>query len=253
MSRRPVIAGNWKMFKTRGEACETARRLLELAGNVEDVEIVVFPPFTALDAVHQVVAGTNIGLGAQSVHWEAQGAYTSEIGVPMLIDCGCQYVLIGHSETREYLGETDGRVNRRLARVLKSELIPIVCVGESLQQREAGRVSQVVLGQLEKGLDGLTAERLFHIIIAYEPIWAIGTGRTATPEIAQEVHSMIREWLRDRYSAELPAQIRILYGGSVNPGNVAELMAQDDVDGALVGGASLEAESFAKLVRFREQ
>lgn len=253
MSRRPLIAGNWKMFKTRGEAQETCRRLLELVGEVQDVDVVVFPPFTALDAVHQVVDGTLIGLGAQSVHWEAQGAYTAEIGLPMLIDCGCQYVLIGHSETREYLGETDARVNRRLARVLKSEIIPIVCVGESLQQREAGRVNQVVLGQLEKGLDGFTPEQLSRIIIAYEPIWAIGTGRTATPEIAQEVHAMIREWLRDRYSPELPGEIRILYGGSVNPSNVADLMAQDDVDGALVGGASLEAETFAKLVKFREQ
>ncbi len=250
MSRRPVIAANWKMFKTRAEARQTCLRLLELVGDVRDVDIVVCPAFTALAAVSEVVADTVIGLGAQNAHWEDEGAYTAEISVPMLEECGCRYVVLGHSETRQYLGETDQRVNRKLARVLASDLIPIVCVGESFVQRESGRVSQVVLGQLEKALDGLTDERLSRMIIAYEPLWAIGTGRTATPETAQEVHAMIREWLRDRFSQALPGQVRILYGGSVKPSNVAELMAQDDIDGALVGGASLEAESFAKLVGF---
>ncbi len=252
MSRRAVIAANWKMFKTRAEARETCGRLLQLVGDVQDVEIVVCPPYTALDAAREVVADTVIGLGAQNTHWEDEGAYTGEISVPMLEECGCRYVILGHSETRQYLGETDQRVNRKLLRVLAGDLIPIVCVGESFVQRESGRVSQVVLGQLEKALDGLTADGLSRMIIAYEPLWAIGTGRTATPETAQEVHAMIREWLRDRFSQTLPAEVRILYGGSVKPSNVAELMAQDDIDGALVGGASLEAESFAKLVRFRE-
>ncbi len=250
MSRRPLIAGNWKMFKTRGEARKTCRRLLNLVGDVQDVDIAVFPAFTALEAVREEVQGTVVGLGAQSVHWEDQGAYTSEISLPMVLDCGCQYVIIGHSETRENLGETDDRVNLKLTKALSSPIIPIVCVGETFVQRETGRVSQVVLGQLEKALRGLTAEQLSRIIIAYEPIWAIGTGRTATPETAQEVHAMIREWLRDRFSAELPGQVRIIYGGSVKPSNVAELMAEDDLDGALVGGASLDPESFAKLVRF---
>jgi triosephosphate isomerase len=250
MSRKPVIAANWKMFKTQAEAVDSARELMNLVWGYEDVEIVVCPPYTAIGAVLEVVKGSNVGLGAQGLHWEDQGAYTSQVSLPMLEDAGCQYVVIGHSECREYLGETDEMVNLKVKKVLTSELTPIVCVGESLDSREAGKAKDFVRSQLEGGLKDLTAAEASRIIIAYEPIWAIGTGRTATPEIAQEVHAMIREWLKETF-AEVGEQIRIQYGGSVKPANVNELMVQEDIDGALVGGASLEAESFAKIVMFR--
>ena len=251
MSRTPIISGNWKMFKTRQEAQQAGRRIGAGCRDVEGVEAIIFPPFTALDAVAQEVQGTNLRLGGQNVHWEEQGAFTGEISAPMLLDCGCQYALIGHSERRQFFGETDESVNRRLKAVLATSLTPVVCVGESLDQRESGRAREVVLGQLERGFDELTARDLFRIIIAYEPLWAIGTGRTATPETAQEVHYMIRSWLGERFSADLPGQTRILYGGSVKPSNVRDLMAQDDIDGALVGGASLDPESFVKLIRYQ--
>lgn len=252
MSRTPIISGNWKMFKTREEARTTCRSILEKTRDVEGVEMIVFPPFTALDAVQQVTRGSSLQVGAQNVHWEEQGAFTGEISPRMLLDCGCEYVLLGHSERRQYFGETDESVSRKVKAVLATSLTPVICVGESLSQREAGQARDVVLGQLERGLSELTAQDLFRIIIAYEPLWAIGTGRTATPETAQEVHYMIRNWLGERFSAELPGSIRILYGGSVNPSNVSDLMAQDDIDGALVGGASLNPESFVKLVCYRE-
>ncbi len=251
MSRTPIISGNWKMFKNRQEAQQSCRRIAADCSDVEGVETIVFPPFTALDAVSQVVKGTGLQLGAQNVHWEEQGAYTGEISCSMLLDCGCQYVLLGHSERRQLFGETDESVNLRLKAVYKTSLTPIICVGESLSQRESGRAREVVLGQLERGLHELTANDLFRIIIAYEPLWAIGTGRTATPETAQEVHYMIRSWLGERFSADLPGRIRILYGGSVKPSNVRDLMAQDDIDGALVGGASLDPESFVQLIRYQ--
>ncbi len=251
MSRRPVMAGNWKMYKNREDTQITCRRMLELVEGVEDTEIVLFPAFTSLAAAWEILNGTAIGLGAQNVHWENEGAYTGEVSIPMLIDAGCRYVILGHSERRQYFKETDEMVNRKMERVSKTALTPILCVGETLDQRETGRAQEVVLGQLEKALDGLTDSELSRMMIAYEPVWAIGTGMTATPEVAQEVHYMIRNWLGGRFSSELPGKVRILYGGSVKPSNVGELMAQDDIDGALVGGASLEAESFAKLVRYR--
>lgn len=244
------MAGNWKMFKTRGESRRMIQRLLPLVADAKEVEIVVFPPFTALAAVSELVAGSAVRLGAQNAHWEEKGAYTGEVSVEMILDSGCQYVILGHSERRQYFRETDEMVNLKLRRALSVGLTPIVCVGESLEQREAGRAKEVVLAQLERGLVGLTGSDLSRIIIAYEPLWAIGTGRTATPETAQDVHYMIRNWLGERFSPDLPGTVRILYGGSVKPSNVADLMAQDDLDGALVGGASLEAESFAKLVKF---
>jgi triosephosphate isomerase (TIM) len=251
MARQYVMAGNWKMFKTRSEAQSMVLELRQLAQGSEEVEVVVCPPFTALPAVSQVLEGTKIRLGAQNVHWEDEGAFTGEISAGMLLDCACKYVIIGHSERRQYFHETDEVINRKLKKVLGTELRPILCVGEMLEEREAGRVEEVVLGQLEGDLAGLTAESVSRIIIAYEPVWAIGTGRTATPEIAQEVHSMIRRWLAGRYGEELAAGIRILYGGSVKPDNTADLMAQADIDGALVGGASLTAGSFAKIVKFK--
>ena len=249
MSRKPVIAGNWKMYKTQAEVINTIEELREQVEGYEKVEVVICPTFTSLSAAANALRGSSIGLGAQNVHWEEEGAFTGEISAEMLLDAGCQYVIIGHSERRQYFSESDEMVSRKLQRLIQTPLTPILCVGEMLEEREAGRVEEVVLGQLARALAGLTVESLFRIIIAYEPVWAIGTGRTATPEIAEEVHSMIRDWLSRTYSESLAGGIRILSGGSVKPGNVAELMAQPDIDGALVGGASLDSRSFAQLVK----
>jgi triosephosphate isomerase len=250
MKRIPVIAGNWKMYKTRAEVVETIENLNALVDGVEGVDIVVCPPATALAVASEAGKKTRFDVGAQNVHWEDEGAFTGEISTDMLLDCGCKYAIIGHSERRQYFQETDEMIGRKLTKLLSTPLTPILCVGETLDEREAGRVEEVVLGQLERALAGLTADSLSRIIIAYEPVWAIGTGRTATPEVAQEVHSMIREWLATTYSEGLSSSIRILYGGSVKPGNIAELMAKADIDGALVGGASLDAKSFSQIVRY---
>jgi triosephosphate isomerase (TIM) len=238
------------MFKTNPEAEAMVKELRTLVDSTPEVEVVVCPPTTALSAVAAALQGSGIGVGAQDVFWEDQGAFTGQVSVSMLESCGTRYVIIGHSERRQYFGETDETVNRKLKKVLASSLTPIMCVGELLSEREAGRVEEVVLGQMERGLAGLTADQISRIIVAYEPVWAIGTGRTATPEIAEEVHSMIRKWLKDKYSSQLAETVRILYGGSVKPDNASELMAQPDIDGALVGGASLDAKSFAKIVKF---
>ena len=251
MDRRPLIAGNWKMVKTRAEARTTAVELDKLVARSPEVDVAVFPPFTALSTVSEVLQGTAVKLGAQNVHWEDEGAFTGEISVRMLEDCGCRYVIIGHSERRLYFSESDEIINHKLKQVLTSALIPILCVGESLEEREAGRVAEIVLRQVERAWDGLaSSQEVSRIIVAYEPVWAIGTGKTATPEIAEEVHSLIRESISSRYSQELSHQIRILYGGSVKPENIGELMRQPNIDGALVGGASLEAESFARILRY---
>ena len=252
MSRKPVIAANWKMFKTRPEARRTCAQLCRLVGDYNKVEIVVCPPFTALETAREVLQGSVIGLGAQNVHWEPEGAFTGEISAEMLVDAGCRYVILGHSERRQLARETNREIQHKLQRVLSSELTPILCVGETLKERDAGAAREVILAQLERALAGLTAPQVSHIILAYEPVWAIGTGRTATPEIAQDVHYLVRAWLGERFSREVPGRVRILYGGSVKPDNVVELMKQDDIDGALVGGASLEAASFAKLAKFAE-
>ncbi|MFQ5929394.1 MAG: triose-phosphate isomerase [Acidobacteriota bacterium] len=249
MNRKTFIAGNWKMFKTRADAQATVRELVRLVGDGREIDLVVCPPFTALWAVREVVRGTAVQLGAQNVHWEEQGAYTGEVSVSMLLDCGCRYAIVGHSERRQFFHESDEAINLKLEKVLSTELLPILCVGESLEQREADRVQEVVLGQLERALEELTAPQASRVIIAYEPVWAIGTGKTATPELAQEVHCMIRKWLSNHYSEALAAQTRILYGGSVKPENARRLMAQEDIDGALVGGASLDPQSFAKIVK----
>ncbi|RMH72604.1 MAG: triose-phosphate isomerase [Gemmatimonadetes bacterium] len=247
--RTPIIAGNWKMNKTASEAAELAKTLVQL-DRKPNREILLCPAFTALPAVYAHIKDTEIQLGAQNLHWEKRGAYTGEISAEMLIDCGCTYVIIGHSERRQYFGETNETVNKRINAALNAGLKPIVCVGESLTERESGQTEQVVADHIRGGLAGLSEAQLAHVVIAYEPVWAIGTGKTATPDQANAVHAYIRQILTDMYNSAVAQTIRIQYGGSVKPTNVNELMAQPDIDGALVGGASLEAESFINIINF---
>ena len=239
------------MHKTIEEARSLARAVRAGASDATHCQVVMAPPFTALAVVAAEIRTTPIILAAQNVHWEAKGAFTGEVSVSMLEDAGCGMVILGHSERRQYFGETDQTVNRRLKAVLKSSLQAIVCIGETLAEREAGNYKQVIEQQLAGGLDGLTRQDLTRIILAYEPVWAIGTGRTASPETAQEVHAVIRDWLSQKFGNEAAQEVRILYGGSVKPDNIADLMARPDIDGALVGGACLEAESFLRLVHYR--
>lgn len=248
-SRKLIIAGNWKMFNTLSEASDLVEGLRPLSGKTEGVEVVVCPPFTALGRVVSVLRGTDIAVGAQDVYWEDSGAFTGEISPVMLRDIGCRYVIIGHSERRQFFGETDEKVNRKIKAVLKHSLVPIMCVGETLTEREAGRTKQVIHTQLFAGLAGLTPEQTGGLVIAYEPVWAIGTGKTASDEDAQQVIAYIRSLVRQWYGDTAAAQVRIQYGGSVKPGNTAGLMAQPDIDGALVGGASLEAASFKAIIQ----
>ena len=305
--RIPVIAGNWKMYKLRGEAerfIQELSRQIALATSAESdsvqgaesapgeksrtilgldsaqmsgsasvsgakpalvpvptsasasglkSEIVICPPFTAMESAVRSARGTDIRIGAQHVFWEAEGAYTGEVSPEMLRDLGCQYVICGHSERRQYFGETDELVNRRLKAVLKAGLTPIFCLGETLTERETGVTFAVCQRQLEQGLDGLSAEQTALVVVAYEPVWAIGTGRTATPQDAEEVISFIRAQLSHRFGVAVGEQVRIQYGGSVKPENIKELMAQPNIDGVLVGGASLQADSFAKIVNWQSQ
>ena len=216
-----------------------------------DVDVVVAPPFTALCAISERLKGTGIGLAAQNMHYESKGAFTGEVSPAMLKDAGCTHVIIGHSERRQYFCETDETVNRKVMAALSAGLVPIMCIGETLEQREAGKAFEVIEGQLAGGLKGLTAEQVGGLVLAYEPVWAIGTGRTATPDQAQEVHTFIRGWLKGKYGAETAEAVRIQYGGSVKPDNVSALMDKADIDGALVGGACLTADSFNKLVNFK--
>ncbi len=246
--RTPIIAGNWKLNKTVSEAVALTSELKKLVVGTEGVEIVVAPPFTALEAVSNSINDSNILLAAQDVYWEDSGAYTGEVSAPMLIDVGCEYVIIGHSERRQYFGETNDTVNQKVKSALSHNLKPIICVGELLEEREAGRTENIIKDHVAGGTAGLTGEALLSCVIAYEPVWAIGTGKTATPEQAQEVHHFVRNLLSESFSDGVASQVRIQYGGSVKPENAAELMAQPDVDGALVGGASLQAESFAQIV-----
>ena len=250
--RVPVIAGNWKMHKTLAEARELSRAIREGTSATRHCQIALAPPYTALSTVADVIRGTPLILAAQDVFWEEFGAYTGAISLSMLEDLGCGMVIIGHSERRQYFGETDETVNRRLHAVMKSSLNPIVCIGETLAQREAGIYHEIVYQQLASGLHGLTHPDLLRIILAYEPVWAIGTGRTASPEIAQEVHGAMRAWLAEKYGEETARQIRILYGGSIKPGNISDLMRQPDIDGGLVGGACLEAESFLRIIHYQD-
>lgn len=250
MSRSPLIAGNWKMFKTAEEARSTAASLAQLVTDVGHVEMMIAPPFTALPAVAEAIQHSRIALGAQNLHWAAEGAYTGEISAPMLVAAGCRYVIIGHSERRQYFGEVDETVNQKLKAASLAGLVPILCVGETESQREEKKTFSVLDKQLENGLKGLTFDERHPLVIAYEPVWAIGTGKTATPDQAQEVHLYLRGRLEKIAGNALATATRILYGGSVKPDNVSELMALPDVDGALVGGASLQADSFSKIIHF---
>lgn len=251
MARLPFVAGNWKMNKTAGEAIELVRELRASLGGIEGVEVAVAPPFTALDAVQRELQGSSIRLAAQNLFWEEKGAFTGEVSPLMLKDLGCQYVIVGHSERRQFFGETDDTVNRRLKAALRHTLKPIFCIGETLKEREEGKTFSILGIQLEAGLKGIE-EEMEQVVIAYEPVWAIGTGRTATPEQAEEVHQFIRQRLEKRYGRGIAGNARIQYGGSVTPENVKGLMSQEDIDGALVGGASLKSESFSRIVRFKE-
>jgi triosephosphate isomerase len=248
--RRPIIAGNWKMNKTTVEARDLTQKLIPLISGVSGRDIVLAPPFTALQAVAEVIKGTGIGLSAQNMHWEDKGAFTGEISAEMLLDLGCKYVIIGHSERRQYFGETDETVNKKLRQALNKGLLPIVCVGETLNEREAGKANEVIERQITGALKGVTAAEMQKVVIAYEPVWAIGTGKTASPEQANEIHGFIRKKIEIAYGKEVAGAVRIQYGGSVTPENVSSLMAMPDIDGALVGGASLKPESFAALVKF---
>jgi triosephosphate isomerase len=249
-NRTPLIAGNWKMYKTNAEAVETAGRLVELVADTSEVDIMIAPVFTAIDPVSKVVKGSRVGLGAQNLYWEKEGAFTGEISADMLVSAGCQYVIIGHSERRQYFGETDETVNKKISAAITANLIPVFCVGESEAERESGNTFSVLDKQVKDGLKEKFVEDLGSLVIAYEPVWAIGTGKTATNDQAQEAHKYIRSLIDDVFGTAFADSVRILYGGSVKPANVTELMAMPDIDGALVGGASLDAESFSQIVKF---
>ena len=248
--RKIIIAGNWKMNKTTIEAIDLVNLLKRSLYDVSEVEIVVCPPFTSLSDINDILTDSNIKLGAQNLHWEDSGAFTGEVSGSMLKAIGVDYVIIGHSERRQYFGETDETVNRRIKAALKHQLTPIVCIGEILPEREQGKTFDVIRKQCAGAWSGLTTDEMKKMVIAYEPVWAIGTGKTATPQQAQEVHHFIRELLKSAYGEELANSIRIQYGGSVKPENTTDLISQTDIDGALVGGASLEAKSFAAIVNF---
>jgi triosephosphate isomerase len=252
-SRRMFIAGNWKMFTTPAEAAALIKALKVKVVNIHKVDMAVCPPFTNLLTVAELLKGTAIKLGAQNLFWEEEGAFTGEISAKMLAGAGCEHVIIGHSERRQYFGETEATVNRRLKRALAAGMQPIVCVGETLAQREAGATEKVVEAQVRGAFAEISATDFAKVVIAYEPVWAIGTGVNATPEQAQQVHAFIRRLLENLYNRELSSACRIQYGGSVKPANAAELMLQPDVDGALVGGASLQAESFAAIIKAAEE
>ncbi len=248
--RVPLMAGNWKMFKTLAETAQFFREFLPLVANSTHCEIAIAPPFTAISKAVELTRGSRVAISGQDVFWEKQGAFTGAISAVMLAEAGCRFTIIGHSERRQYFGETNETVNKKIRAALAAGLEPIVCIGELLEEREAGKTESVLQQQLEQGLAGLTAAEFARIIIAYEPVWAIGTGRTATPEIAQEAHRFIRSLAAGHFGQESAGGFRILYGGSVKPDNIKGLMAQPDIDGALVGGASLEAKSFSAIVNF---
>lgn len=247
--RKHVAAGNWKMYKTRAEAETLAKSLVSRVGDQEKVQVVLAPPYTDLDVVGREIAGTAIALGAQDVFYEKEGAYTGEVSCGMLLDLGCRYVIIGHSERRQHFGETDAVVNRKVRAALTSGLLPILCIGETLQEREEGRTFKVLEAQVQAAFQDIPAEQAGQAIIAYEPVWAIGTGKNATPEVVQQAHRYIRKQISNRYGFGVSVETRILYGGSVKPENIAELAAGPEVDGALVGGASLAADQFSVIVQ----
>jgi triosephosphate isomerase len=245
--RTPFIAGNWKMFKTVREAVAFATELRALVKNGSGVEMVVAPPFTAIQAVAAVLAGSKVGVAAQDLHWENEGAFTGEVSGAMIAEAGARYAIIGHSERRQYFGETDATVNRKVGAAIAAGLTPIVCIGETLEEREANRTLRVLDRQMASGLAGLAGAQIAALIVAYEPVWAIGTGRNATAAQAQEVHAHVRMRLLEQFGSSAAEACRVIYGGSVKPENIAELIAQVDVDGALVGGASLKVASFGAI------
>ena len=249
--RRPLLAGNWKMHLNIAEAVALAQGVAEAASGCADRDVMIAPPFTALAAVARALEGSQVILGAQNVAWEAQGAFTGEIAPPMLTDIGARMAIIGHSERRHIFGEDDAMINRRVRAALQFGLIPVLCLGETLEEREAGRTLAVLETQLRGGLKDVSAAQAEQVILAYEPVWAIGTGKTATTEQAQEAHAFLRDLLGKMYDKSLAEKVRVLYGGSVKPDNVDALMAQADIDGALVGGAALKIESFKRIVRFQ--
>jgi triosephosphate isomerase len=246
--RRKIVAGNWKMNKTASEAAALIVGIKKEVAGITKVDVVVCPPFTDLKDAAAATAGSNVDLGAQNIHWEASGAFTGEISAAMLKDLGVTYVIIGHSERRQYFGETDETVNKRTKAALAAGLTPIVCVGETLSERDGGKMESVVVRQVKAGLADLGAD-LKKIVVAYEPVWAIGTGRTASPAQAQEVHALIRRTLAEISSGDVANSIRIQYGGSMKPDNAKELMSQPDIDGGLIGGAALKADSFAAIIK----
>jgi len=247
--RRLFIAGNWKMNLNRRKCCELVRELKNQAGSIEEVDLAVCPPFVYLQSVAEILKGTNIAVGAQNMCREAEGAYTGEIAGSMLLDVGCRYVIVGHSERRHILGESDEVVNAKALKALALGLEPIICVGEKLEEREAGRTEELVQSQVRHALAGVTESQLETVTIAYEPVWAIGTGRTATPQQAEEVHMVIRRLISELFNEELAQKTTIQYGGSVKPNNARELLAMEDIDGALVGGASLKADTFIPIIQ----
>jgi len=252
MERRPLVAGNWKMNTTIREAQQLAEAVVKSGADVVDRDIMIAPPFTALEAVSRIVRdSTAVQLAAQNICWAEKGAFTGDISPVMLKDTGCSMAIVGHSERRHVFGEDDAMINKRVLGALEFDLIPVFCVGETLDEREAGKTMEILENQMRSGLAGVTADHAETIVIAYEPVWAIGTGKTATVEQAQEVHAFLRRLLGSMFQKNIATQMRILYGGSVNPDNVDALISQEDVDGALVGGASLKADLFDRIIHFR--
>ncbi len=247
--RKPIIAGNWKMNKNHEEAGTLAREIVEYTGDIDESEIVLCPPFTSLSAVHDAVAGTHVKLAAQNMHWEEKGAYTGEISANMLLTLGCHYVILGHSERRAYFHETDEVVARKVNAAKDAGLTPIVCVGETRDQREKGITEKVIETQVKGAFGGLASDRFRGIVIAYEPVWAIGTGLTATSQQAQDTHGFIRKLLIEMFDEAVADETRIQYGGSMKPANARELLNEPDIDGGLIGGAALAAASFADIVK----
>lgn len=248
--RKPLMAGNWKMFKTPAETTAFFEKFLPLVAGSQHADVAICPPYIDLAAALTAAQGSNVGIGAQNLHWAKDGAFTGEISAPMLKAIGCRYVIVGHSERRQFFGETDETVLQRTVAALDASLTPIVCVGELLAERESGKTNDVLKTQFTGGIAPLTPEQFGRIVIAYEPVWAIGTGKVATPEIAADAHRALRGYVEARYGKEAAQAVRILYGGSVKPDNIKGLMAQPEIDGGLVGGASLDAHSFAGIVNF---
>jgi triosephosphate isomerase len=249
--RRPVIAGNWKLHKTVSEALELANALKEAAADVRDADIIVAPVFTSLGSVCAVLDDSNVAVAAQNCYPEPSGAFTGEVSPPLLRDIGCRYVIVGHSERRQIFAENDAFINAKIRAALEAGLTPILCIGETLEERDEGRMFDVLGRQVAGGLEGLSADQMKNLIVAYEPVWAIGTGKTASDDQAEEAHAYIRKLLRESFGGPTADATRILYGGSVKPGNVDGLMARENIDGTLVGGASLKAEDFSRIIHFK--